>query len=68
METKNKRHAARTTELLPRTEESTQDTIRALAYHLFCECGYEHGHDLEHWLKAEQTVLGQSQTTSQQAA
>lgn len=39
--------------------EAVQDEIRAIAYQLFCECGCEHGHDLEHWLEAEQKVLGQ---------
>lgn len=41
--------------------ESTQGKIRALAYQLYCECGCEHGHDLEHWCEAERRVLGQVQ-------
>ena len=43
--------------------EVDQDTIReetrTLAYQLFCECGCEYGHDLEHWLEAERKVLEQ---------
>lgn len=39
--------------------EAVPDEIRALAYQLFCECGCEYGHDLEHWLEAERRVRGQ---------
>lgn len=38
-------------------QESVQDEIRNVAYQLFCECGCEHGYDLEHWLEAERRVL-----------
>lgn len=38
--------------------EAAQEEIHRLAYQLFCECGCEHGHDLEHWLEAERKVLG----------
>ena len=31
--------------------------IEQLAYQLYCECGYEHGHDSEHWVEAELRVL-----------
>lgn len=41
-------------------QDAAQEEIRALAYQLFCECGYEYGHDLEHWLEAERRVLGSS--------
>ncbi len=34
-----------------------QDAIRARAYELFAERGYEHGHDREDWLRAESEVL-----------
>ncbi len=34
-----------------------QEEIQKLAYELYCQCGYEHGHDLEHWAEAEQRVL-----------
>ena len=42
--------------------EAAQEEIRALAYLLFCECGCEHGHDVEHWLEAERRVLGRSKS------
>jgi hypothetical protein len=43
----------------PRVDQDTsQEEIRMLAYQLFCECGCEHGHDLEHWLEAERRVRG----------
>lgn len=31
--------------------------IERLAYRFYCECGYEHGHDLEHWTEAERQVF-----------
>jgi hypothetical protein len=34
----------------------TPDEIAAEAYALFAASGYEHGHDLEHWLAAEQRL------------
>ncbi len=34
-----------------------QQEIAQLAYTLFCQCGYEHGHDVEHWAEAERRVL-----------
>ncbi|ALA60636.1 DUF2934 domain-containing protein [Nitrospira moscoviensis] len=34
-----------------------QQEIEQLAYKLYCECGYEHGHDLEHWSEAERRIL-----------
>ncbi len=38
-------------------DEAIQEEIRRLAYELFCECGCEHGRDLEHWVEAERRVL-----------
>ena len=38
-------------------QASLQQEIQTLAYELYCRCGYEHGHDLEHWAEAEQRVL-----------
>jgi hypothetical protein len=32
--------------------------IQQRAYHLFEAGGFEHGHDLEHWLEAERQVTG----------
>lgn len=35
-----------------------QQEIEQLAYKFYCDCGYEHGHDLEHWAESERQVLG----------
>lgn len=45
-------------------QEAVQAEIRHLAYQLFCECGCEHGHDVEHWLEAERKVLERSRGSS----
>lgn len=34
-----------------------QQEIEQLAYKLYSECGYEHGHDLDHWSEAERRIL-----------
>ncbi len=34
-------------------EAQLREEIQQLAYRFYCQCGYEHGHDLEHWLEAE---------------
>jgi hypothetical protein len=34
------------------------DQIAALAYHYFEQSGCVHGHDLEHWLRAESELRG----------
>jgi len=34
--------------------------IRLLAYQLFEQRGYEHGHDVEDWVRAEEIVLARS--------
>jgi hypothetical protein len=39
------------------TREPLDDEIRSLAYQLYCEGGYQDGHDLEHWVQAEQRIL-----------
>ena len=36
---------------------SMEDETRSLAYHLYCEGGFQNGRDVEYWLKAEQQVL-----------
>ena len=41
------------------TSEHLREQIEQLAYQLFCECGYEHGHDLEHWAEAERRIREQ---------
>ncbi|ODT46842.1 MAG: hypothetical protein ABS70_00175 [Nitrospira sp. SCN 59-13] len=38
-------------------QASLQEEIQTLAYELYCQYGYEHGHDLEHWAEAERRVL-----------
>lgn len=39
------------------TNGDQEEKIRILAYQLFCESGYQHGHDQDHWLAAERRVL-----------
>lgn len=56
-----KNHAAKKGNTLGTDSDTAQEEIRALAYQLFCECGYEHGHDVEHWLEAERQVLSRHQ-------
>ena len=38
-------------------EQGKEEEIRMLAYQLFCDAGYQHGKDPEHWLEAEGRVL-----------
>ena len=38
--------------------ELTEEIMRARAYRFFEERGYEHGHDLEDWLRAKAEVFG----------
>lgn len=38
-------------------QEQLREEIQQLAYTFYCQCGYEHGHDLEHWVEAERRVL-----------
>ena len=43
-------------------QSSSAESIRARAYQLYCESGYQNGRDLEHWLEAErQTLNGKKQ-------
>lgn len=43
----------------PKKPDSDQlhSEIEQLAYKFYCQCGYEHGHDVEHWAEAERRVL-----------
>jgi hypothetical protein len=41
----------------PEGQSPLAEGIRALAYQLYCESGYQNGHDLEHWLEAERQTL-----------
>lgn len=45
------------------TPDLLREEIEQLAYTFYCECGYEHGHDLEHWVEAERRVLERHQGT-----
>ncbi len=47
----------RVTENPEDSPEVVEEKIRQLAYHLYCECGCEHGHDLKHWIEAERRIL-----------
>jgi len=38
--------------------ELTEDIMRVRAYRFFEERGYEHGHDLEDWLRAKAEIFG----------
>jgi hypothetical protein len=38
------------------SDQPTHEEIRVLAYELYRQCGCEHGHDLRHWLEAEQAL------------
>ncbi|MBX9657501.1 MAG: DUF2934 domain-containing protein [Nitrospiraceae bacterium] len=37
--------------------KQVREEIRSLAYELYCQCGHEDGHDLDHWMEAERRVL-----------
>lgn len=39
------------------SQHQLQAEIEQLAYTFYCQCGHEHGHDLEDWLDAERQVL-----------
>lgn len=39
------------------TPQHRREEIETLAYAFYCQCGFEHGHDLEHWVEAERWVL-----------
>jgi len=38
----------------------SRDEIAALAHKLWAERGFQHGHDAEDWLRAEQALLGKT--------
>lgn len=44
-----------TPQALPAAEPSHENIARR-AYELYCESQYEDGHDLEHWLRAEEEL------------
>ncbi|MCA9469832.1 MAG: DUF2934 domain-containing protein [Nitrospira sp.] len=57
---KGRTHQSNETKV-PVNEQDQEESIRTLAYQLFCESGYQHGHDQEHWLEAERCVFEKSQ-------
>jgi hypothetical protein len=48
--------------------ELTEEIIRQRAYHFFEQRGYEHGHDLEDWLRAEAEIMGKKLVSAEQSA
>ncbi|HXS77393.1 MAG TPA: DUF2934 domain-containing protein [Terracidiphilus sp.] len=38
----------------------SREEIAALAHRFWADRGYQHGHDAEDWLRAEQTLLGKA--------
>lgn len=49
---------------IPRTlpaAEPSHDDIARRAYELYCDGQYQDGHDLEHWLRAEEELRGEPQ-------
>lgn len=46
------------------TPDRLREEIEQLAYTFYCQCGYEHGHNLEHWAEAERQVLERHQGTA----
>ncbi len=61
MQKKAKNQEPRGIQSQPNADPREED-IRTLAYQLFCEAGFQHGQDQEHWLEAERRVLGGSRT------
>ncbi len=41
----------------PAPSEDIRERVRRRAYQLWEQSGFQHGQDLEHWLKAEQEIL-----------
>lgn len=37
---------------------ASDEQIASLAYHYYEQSGFVHGHDLEHWLRAESELRG----------
>lgn len=55
-----KPHDNKTASAMP-AKEQLQEEIQQLAYQFYCQCGNEHGHDLDHWVEAERLVLERHQ-------
>jgi hypothetical protein len=48
--------------------ELTEDIMRVRAYRFFEERGYEHGHDLEDWLRAQAEIFGKKPAAAAESA
>ena len=48
--------------------ELTEEIMRLRAYRFFEERGYEHGHDLEDWLRAKAEIFGRKPAPPVEAA
>jgi Protein of unknown function (DUF2934) len=46
------------------SQELTEEIIQMRAYYFFEQRGYQHGHDMEDWLRAEAEVMGRKSDTS----
>ncbi len=52
--------AAKKTTKVQEIRTVSREEIAALAHQLWAERGYQHGHDAEDWLRAEQALLGKA--------
>ena len=50
----------KTTKKVQEIRTVSREEIAALAHQLWAERGYQHGHDAEDWLRAEQALLGKA--------
>jgi len=50
----------KTTSKVQEIRTVSREEIAALAHKLWAERGYQHGHDAEDWLRAEQALLGKT--------
>jgi hypothetical protein len=48
--------------------ELTEEIMRLRAYRFFEERGYEHGHDLEDWIRAKAEIFGKELGPGAEAA
>ena len=50
----------KTTKKVQEIRTVSREEIATLAHQLWAERGYQHGHDAEDWLRAEQALLGKA--------
>jgi hypothetical protein len=50
----------KTTSKVQEIRQVSREEIAALAHKLWAERGFQHGHDAEDWLRAEQALLGKT--------